>query len=63
MIGLWGATENVDDAIQRLRASGADDVVTTMADAIAHLAKNSMPPGETPAPEAAGLEPTKVSAA
>ena len=46
VIGLWGATENVDDAIQRLRASGADDVVTTMADAIAQLTKSPARPDE-----------------
>ncbi len=52
VIGLWGATENVDDAIQRLRASGADDVVTTLADAIVQLGKYSVTPREMPAPGA-----------
>ena len=40
-VGLWGATENVPEAIRRLRESGADEVVTTLADAIVQLDKLS----------------------
>ena len=52
VIGLWGATENVEDAIQRLRASGADEVVTTLAEALAQLAKYSVPLAEMTIPAA-----------
>ena len=38
-IGLWGATENITHAAQRLRDSGANEVVTTLADAVVQLAK------------------------
>jgi hypothetical protein len=38
VVGLWGATENVTDAARRVRDSGADEVVTTLADAVLHLA-------------------------
>jgi hypothetical protein len=30
-VGLWGATENIPQADQRLRDSGANEVVTTLA--------------------------------
>ena len=39
VIGLWGATENIAHAAQRLRDSGANEVVTTLADAVVQLAK------------------------
>jgi predicted PurR-regulated permease PerM/methylmalonyl-CoA mutase cobalamin-binding subunit len=42
-VGLWGATENIAEAAQRLRASGADEVVTTLADAVVQLAKLAPP--------------------
>jgi methylmalonyl-CoA mutase cobalamin-binding subunit len=38
VVGLWGATENVPDAAQRVRDSGADEVVTTLADAVRQIA-------------------------
>ena len=38
VVGLWGATENVTDAARRVRDSGADEVVTTLADAVLQLA-------------------------
>ncbi len=38
VVGLWGATENVTDAARRVRDSGADEVVTTLADAVLRLA-------------------------
>ncbi len=41
VIGLWGTTENVSDAARRLRDSGADEVVTSLADAVVQLAKLS----------------------
>ena len=52
VIGLWGAVENVEDSVRRLRASGADEVVTSLADAVAQFDKRSIPPGETLPPEA-----------
>ena len=39
VIGLWGMTQGVTDATRRLRDSGADEVVTTLADAVVQLAK------------------------
>lgn len=44
VVGLWGVTENVTDAARRVRDSGADEVVTTLADAVRQLAK--LAPGE-----------------
>jgi len=43
VVGLWGATENLTDAIRRVRDSGADEVVTTLADAVAYLARLAPP--------------------
>jgi len=58
VVGLWGATENVADATRRVRDSGADEVVTTLADAVLQLAKLAPPLGEpmTPAPIPADAE-------
>ena len=39
VIGLWGMPQGVTDATRRLRDSGADEVVTTLADAVVQLAK------------------------
>lgn len=39
VVGLWCATENATEAARRLRESGADEVVTTLADAVVQLAK------------------------
>jgi hypothetical protein len=50
LVGLWGVTENVADAARRVRASGADEVVTTLAGALLQLAKLApMPAVQTPA--------------
>ena len=38
VIGLWGMTQGVTDATKRLRDSGADEVVTTLNDAVLQLA-------------------------
>jgi methylmalonyl-CoA mutase cobalamin-binding subunit len=38
VVGLWGATENVIDAARRVRDSGADEVFTTLAEAVNQLA-------------------------
>jgi predicted PurR-regulated permease PerM len=43
VVGLWGATENVTEAARRVRDSGADEVVTTLADAVLQLAKLAPP--------------------
>ncbi len=52
VIGLWGATEDVTEATKRLRDSGADEVVTTLAEALVQMAKLAPPLIEemTPAP-------------
>jgi hypothetical protein len=52
VIGLWGATEDVTEATKRLRDSGADEVVTTLADALVQMATLAPPLIEemTPAP-------------
>jgi GAF domain-containing protein len=52
LIGLWGATEDMPEAIKRLRDSGADEVVTTLAEALVQIAKLAPPIPEdmTPAP-------------
>jgi hypothetical protein len=41
VVGLWGATENITDAARRVRDSGADEVVTTLAEAVLQLAKRA----------------------
>jgi methylmalonyl-CoA mutase cobalamin-binding subunit len=38
VVGLWGATENVAYAARRVRDSGADEVFTTLAQAVLQLA-------------------------
>jgi len=52
VIGLWGATEDVTEATKRLRDSGADEVVTTLADALVQIARLAPPLTDemTPAP-------------
>jgi predicted PurR-regulated permease PerM len=52
VIGLWGATEDITEAASRLRDSGADEVVTTLADALVQIAKLAPPMTDemTPAP-------------
>lgn len=39
--GIWGATENMADAGERLRSSGSDEVVLSLAEAVVQLAKFS----------------------
>jgi predicted PurR-regulated permease PerM len=58
LVGLWGATENATDAARRVRESGADEVVTTLADAVLQLAKLAPPPAgqEIRAPTPAEVE-------
>ncbi len=43
VIGLWGATEDGTEAASRLRDSGADAVVTTLAEALVQIAKLAPP--------------------
>jgi predicted PurR-regulated permease PerM len=56
-IGLWGATEGVTESAKRLRDSGANDVFTTLADAVLQIGKlaplltDSMMPAPVPADE------------
>ena len=41
VVGLWDATRGLPGAARRLRDSGADEVVTTLADAVAQLGKRA----------------------
>ena len=43
VIGLWGVAEDLTEATKRLRDSGADDVVTTLAEALVQLARLAPP--------------------
>jgi predicted PurR-regulated permease PerM/methylmalonyl-CoA mutase cobalamin-binding subunit len=62
VVGLWGATENTAAAVERLRSSGADEVVLSLAEAVIQLAKFSvsiadkMVPGAIPDDEEKRLE-------
>jgi methylmalonyl-CoA mutase cobalamin-binding subunit len=58
VIGLWGTTRGVTDAARRLRDSGADEVVTTLEDAVVQLAKHAPTLAEqmVPAPMHADVE-------
>jgi predicted PurR-regulated permease PerM len=57
VVGIWGATENMTGAGERLRSSGANEVVLSLAEAVVQLAKFSisiedeMVPGTIPANE------------
>ncbi len=52
VIGLWGSTEDLTETSKRLRDSGADEVVTTLAEALVQIAKLAPPMTDemTPAP-------------
>lgn len=52
VIGLWGATEGTVEAAKRLRDSGADEVVFSLADALVQIARLAPVSDEpmTPAP-------------
>jgi predicted PurR-regulated permease PerM/GAF domain-containing protein len=52
VIGLWGVSEDLTEATKRLRDSGADEVVTTLAEALVEIPKLVPPITEemTPAP-------------
>ncbi len=60
-VGLWGATENLVSAGERLRASGANEVVMSLAEAVMHLTElsggvpDAMVPGAIPENEAERL--------
>jgi methylmalonyl-CoA mutase cobalamin-binding subunit len=62
VVGIWGATENMAGAGGRLRSSGADEVVLSLAEAVVQLAKFSvsiadeMIPGAIPDDEENRLE-------
>jgi predicted PurR-regulated permease PerM/methylmalonyl-CoA mutase cobalamin-binding subunit len=62
VVGIWGATENMAGAGERLRSSGADEVVLSLAEAVVQLAKFSvsladeMIPGAIPDNEENRLE-------
>ncbi|MBA3386680.1 MAG: AI-2E family transporter, partial [Chthoniobacterales bacterium] len=42
VVGVWGATENMVETGERLRSSGADEVVVSLAEAVVQLAKFSV---------------------
>lgn len=62
VVGIWGATENMLETSERLRSSGADEIVVSLAQAVVQLAKFSvtitdeMIPAPIPANEQARLE-------
>jgi predicted PurR-regulated permease PerM/methylmalonyl-CoA mutase cobalamin-binding subunit len=62
VVGIWGATENMAGAGERLRSSGADEMVVSLAEAVVQLAKVSvsiadeMIPGAIPENEEERLE-------
>ena len=41
IVGLWGATDDLVETVQRLRSSGADEVVTTLAEAVTQFSKTA----------------------
>jgi hypothetical protein len=44
LVGLWGATEDVADASRRVRDSGANDICTTLEDAVSNVLKPATEP-------------------
>ncbi len=42
VVGVWGASENMIETAERLRAAGADEVVMSLAEAVVQLAKFSV---------------------
>jgi hypothetical protein len=62
VVGIWGATENMTSAGERLRSSGADEVVVSLAEAVVQFGKfsvsiaNEMIPGGIPDNEEKRLE-------
>ena len=51
VVGLWGAKENVTEATRRVRDSGADEVITTLADAVVQVARLAPPQADPKTPE------------
>ena len=43
IVGLWGATENASETANRLRDSGADEVVVSLAEAVMQICKSAPP--------------------
>jgi methanogenic corrinoid protein MtbC1 len=39
LVGLWGATENLAEASRRVRESGADEVVSTLAEGVTWMGR------------------------
>ncbi|HEX8280729.1 MAG TPA: AI-2E family transporter, partial [Chthoniobacterales bacterium] len=50
VVGIWGATENMAETSERLRSSGADETVLSLAEAVVQLAKFSAPIADGPIP-------------
>jgi GAF domain-containing protein len=63
MVGLWGATESSIETADRLRSSGVDDIVVSLAEAVVQLANYSaaIPDEMIPAPIPAN-EPERLAA-
>jgi len=41
VIGLWGATDNIADATRRLRDSGTNEVVVSLAEAVDQITRHA----------------------
>ncbi len=50
VVGLWGATEGATEPSRRLRDSGADEVVLSLAEAVLQISKLALPAAETGVP-------------
>ena len=57
LVGVWGAVDGVPAARQQLRDSGADEMVVSLADAVAHITKNWSAPSVKNVASSAGGEP------
>ena len=60
VVGLWGAVENLDDAVRRLRASGADEIVASLSEAVALLDKRAAAATGEPVIEDAPTKPGAI---
>jgi predicted PurR-regulated permease PerM len=58
VVGLWGLTHGVTEATKRLRESGANEIVTSLSDAVIQLARDA-----TKVPEQTSAEPVSENVA
>lgn len=63
VVGIWGATENLEEAIKGLRSAGADEVVISLAEAVVQFAKFSTSLLERHVPAHLGADEEKRIAA